>query len=403
MNYELKNLHNHPLGKPAKKLFPLEAGYTNLNNGSFGTVPLYVEEVRRHWLAKSERNPDKWLRLEYFQEYDRVRDEVADYVGAKKENLVFVQNATTGVNSIVRSLKFQPGEKVLYFSTTYNAVKQLLYYLQEAQGLSLVEAPIDFPFKDEEVLKIIDELINKQQNIKLAIVDAISSAPGVIFPFEKLIRLFKSKGILVLVDAAHAYGQIPLKLEEFGADFFVTNIHKWGHCARPCALLHVAENHQADVHPSAISHGYETRKFYDDFQWTGTTDLSQIMSVSAALEFRKAVGEERILTYIHELAVKGGRQVASILGTEVIGDEHQIGAMVNIRLPLSSEHGDKYIRGLAETLLKNFNIALMVYQYKINWYIRLSAQIFNSLEEFEMVGHLIRDLIEGRSPPSPKF
>ncbi|KAK9766022.1 hypothetical protein K7432_005191 [Basidiobolus ranarum] len=399
MEDELKSLHNHPLGEAARKLYSLEPGYINLNNGSFGTVPLYVEKARRSWLERGEKNPDKWLRLDYVQEYDRVRNEVADYVGADKENLVFVPNATAGICSVIRSLRFTPGEKVVYFSTTYDAVQQLLFYLQETQGLSLIEAPVDFPFKDEEFLFAMEELLDREHDVKLLIVDAISSLPGVIFPFQQLVRICKSKGILVLVDAAHAYGQIPLKLEELDADYFVTNIHKWGQCSRPCALLHVAEKHQADIHPTSISHGYATRKFYDDFLWTGTNDYSQIMSVTAALQFRKAIGEERILTYIHELARQGGQLVAEILGTEVIGDEHQTGAMVNIRLPLSDQHGDKYIRHLVVTLLENYNIAITVYQYRNIWYTRLSAQIYNYLDEFETVGHLAKALIEGKNPP----
>ncbi|KAK9765916.1 hypothetical protein K7432_005384 [Basidiobolus ranarum] len=400
MQDELKSLHNHPLGKAARNLYPLEPGYINLNNGSFGTVPHYVEKVRRNWLDRGEKNPDKWLRLEYIPEYNRVRNEVADYVGADKENLVFVPNATSGICSVIRSLKFNSGEKVAYFSTTYDSVQQLLYYLQDTQELSLVEVPVNFPFKDEEFVHAMEDLLDREQNIKLLIVDAISSTPGIVFPFKELVRLCKSKGILVLVDAAHAYGQIPLKLEEYDADFFVSNIHKWGQCARPCALLHVAKRHQANIHPSSISHGYATRKFYDDFQWTGTNDYSQIMSVTAALEFRQAIGEQRILTYIHEMALQGGRLVAQILGTEVVGDEHQIGAMVNIRLPLSSQHGDTYIRGLAEIILEKYNVALMVYQYRDTWYTRLSAQIYNYLEEFEAVGHLLKDVIEGKSPAS---
>ncbi|ORX98406.1 PLP-dependent transferase, partial [Basidiobolus meristosporus CBS 931.73] len=356
MDPSLASLRQIPFGQSARKLYPLEPGYTNLNNGSFGTVPLYVEAARREWLDRSEKNPDKWLRHDYFQQYERVRDEVADYVGAEKENLVFVQNATNGVNSVVRSLNFKPEEKVVYFSTTYNAVKQLLFYLRDSQRLSLVEVQVDFPFKDEDLLKQVGELLDREPNIKLAIVDAISSVPALLFPFVELNKLFKSRGITVLVDGAHAYGQIPLKLEECGADFFVTNIHKWGQSSRPCALLYATKKQQMNIHPSSISHGYETRSFYEDFQWTGTTDLSQIMSVSAALAYRKAIGEERILRYIHELAVKGGQKVATILGTEVIGDEHQIPAMVNVRLPLSAQHGDKHIRQLAVTLLQKFNV-----------------------------------------------
>jgi isopenicillin-N epimerase len=250
-------------GKEIRKEWLLDEDVIFLNHGSFGACPRSVLAVQREWQERMEAEPVRFLTRELPQHLDAARTELATFVGSRAEDLVFVQNATDGANAVLRSLlpTFKPGDELLTASHAYRAVRQTMVYVAGLSGATVVDAQVPFPITDaEEVTDAIARAITLRT--AFAAIDHITSPTGVIFPIKQIITLFKERGIPVLIDGAHAPGQIDLDLDTLGADYYIGNCHKWLYAPKGAALLWVDKKHQSKIHPTVISHflggGFQT-------------------------------------------------------------------------------------------------------------------------------------------------
>ncbi|KAI8063646.1 pyridoxal phosphate-dependent transferase [Gilbertella persicaria] len=382
------------LGKQVRDQFLFEPDYTPLNHGSYGALPKPLLSTLSELRQKVEQNPDRWLRRDMFPELDANKASIANLVHVNPQELVFVFNAMTGINTVARSLALQPSDKILYFNTAYNSVESTLEFIKDAEKIHLVRIDLAYPMCDQDVLDKIKRTIeyeNSLQNgpIKVCFMDAISSVPAVLFPFKEAIQLVKQYHILSMVDGAHAIGHIPLDLSDLDPDFFITNCHKWLYAPRGCAVLYVPFRNQQLIHPAIINSAYN-KSFQLEFAWPGTADFSNFMCINAALAFRESIGgEEAIMAYCHDLAVRGGHLVADILGTDLFYSPGL--AMVNVRLPLTTDLPEhEVIQLFIDKLLYDHHCMAPVYQHNHTWYARLSAQVYNDLDDFKRVAKALQ-------------
>jgi selenocysteine lyase/cysteine desulfurase len=188
---------------------------------------------------------------------------------------------------------------------------------------------------------------------------------------------------------------VPIDLKALGADYYITNCHKWLYAARGSAVLYVDKAHQGQVHPAHISWFYkEPSSFQDEFFTTGTMDYSPYMTIPAALQFRRELGEARIRNYMHNLAVQGGKYLAEKFGTLVLQTEEQTGSMVDVALPLTVELEDTRLtyEFWMTSLLDRFKLYAPPYKHNGRWWIRVSAQIYNDMTDFEKAGNVFTTL-----------
>ncbi|RIB04131.1 pyridoxal phosphate-dependent transferase [Gigaspora rosea] len=363
-------------GHSLRSKFLLEDDFIPLNNGSFGAYPKVIREALNSYREKFESNPDLWIR----------------------RNLGI---DTTGINAVLKSIIYESGDKIIYFSTSHNAVKNSLQFVRDRiyDKLELLKVEINYPISDEELISKIIGIIQEEHQkpnsrIKLAVVDAISSVPGAILPLKQILSILRQHNILSVVDGAQSVGQIPLDLKDLDPDYFVTSCHKWLYCAFSVAILYVPERNKKNLRPPVTSVYYDIG-FTQEFSWVGAQDYSSYLTVLPALEFRRAIGgEEKILTYCHDLAVKGGKLIASILGTEIMGPEHIIPNMVNIRLPVDISNERISVEVLNNLLFEKYRCYVLPYKHNGYWYIRASAQIYNDLSDFENVGKILKEICE---------
>ena len=274
-----------------KTLFLLDDDVHFLNHGSFGACPRAVFEVYQTWQRRLERQPVLFLGREMDALDQQARQALGTYLHTAAENLVFIPNATHGVNIVARSLVLGPGDEILSTDHEYGACDYAWEFVCKKTGATLIHRPIPLPTQtSEEIVEQFWQGVTSRT--KVIFLSHITSPTALRLPVEAICARGRQAGILTLIDGAHAPGQIPLDLDATGADFYVGNAHKWMLCPKGAGFLYVRPEAQKLVEPLIVSWGYHatpenTRgsQFLDKLGWTGTKDPAAALSVPAAIAF----------------------------------------------------------------------------------------------------------------------
>ncbi|CAC5373933.1 EGT2 [Mytilus coruscus] len=378
-----------------EKEFDLKDGVTFINHGSYGVVPLRVQEAQNRVLYEINSFPDLWFRINRRIKQDESLRLIAEFVNTETDDLVFVQNATTGVNTVLKSFKFDKGDVILCTDNTYAAIKNTCSATAELPGAKDIRVEyIDLKFpivNEDEVVEMFREYFKNNPTVKLAVIDHITSPSAIRMPIEKLIPLCKEFGVLSLIDGAHAPGQIPLNLKELDADFYTGNFHKWLYTPRGCAILYVKRAHQDWVRPLVTSHGHKTT-FQNDFFEQGTRDDSPYCVAPDALTFYKDIGGyDKIYGYVDDLLNKATNMLTTSWKTEKLQIPRSMEApfMRMVRLPKlkglsSGTDSNQYI---VDTILK-YRIVVATVFIDDDFYCRLSANIYNTILDYQALCHV---------------
>ena len=389
-----------------KKFWPLDPKVAFLNHGSFGSCPLPVLDFQRALRDRLERQPVQFLVRDMESLLDQARGALAQFTGARPENLVFVPNATSGVNTVLRSLTFAPGDELLVTDQEYNACRNALIYVAEQFGAKVVVANVPFPFKTaadliEPILRCVTP------RTKLALVDHVTCETGMVMPIPALLKELTARGVDTLVDGAHGPGMVPLNLDGLGAAYYTGNCHKWLCGPKTAGFIHVRRDRQQLIHPLSISHGWNTRRtdrsrFLIEFGWTGTWDPSACLSVPEALRFMEKLvpgGWPEIMARNHSLAVEGRNILCQALKIAAPCPDECIGSMASVPLPDARENElasqPLFIDPLQDQLLARHGIEVPV----IPWpgfpkrLIRISAQLYNSREQWQLLAGALREIL----------
>lgn len=386
--------------------WPLELGIIFLNHGSFGSCPRPVLQFQQELRDRLERQPVQFFVRDLEGLLDESRAALAQFAGARAEDLVFVPNATSGVNTVLRSLQFQPGDELLVTNHEYNACRNALAYAANRAGAKVVVAPIPFPLpSDEPVLEAV--LGRVTARTRLALLDHVTSPTAIILPIARLVKELAARGVDVLVDGAHAPGMVPLDLSGLGAAYYTGNCHKWLCGPKTAGFLHVRSDKQNEIHPLSISHGLTTprqdrSRFLIEFAWTGTTDPTAGLSVGETLQFMGRLlpgGWPEIMARNRELALAAQKMLCQTLQIPPPAPPHMIGSMAAVPLPDTApgkEAGPPlYSDVLQDYLLTRHRIEVPV----IPWpaapkrLLRVSAQLYNSITDYETLARVLPEAV----------
>ena len=366
-------------GRGLRRRFLLEPGTAFLNHGSFGAAPRAVLAAADRWRRRMEANPDCFLREVLPGALRAAAARLAGFLKSEEKDLVFVENATSGVNAVLRSLKFRPGDEILATTHSYNAVRQAIRHVCSTSGAKYVEARIALPVKNAfELEKAIQNRFTRAT--RLLVLDHISSPTGLIFPVKRLARLARERGAQVLVDGAHAAGQVELDIPSLGVDWYTGNCHKWLYAPKGCGFLWARRGRQKELHPTVISHGYG-KGLAAEFDWTGTRDFSSWLAVTDAIDFFLELNPSRIRSYCHRLVADAANGISEAWNTPLDGPPELHGSMMATRLPQSLQRRDP--RQLMSELLARHRIVVAVMQIDGALWARISAQVYNTPEDYE--------------------
>jgi isopenicillin-N epimerase len=382
-----------------QRFWLLDRNITFLNHGSFGACPRHVLEVQAKLRSQLENEPLRFFGREWEPLLDASRSKLGEFLGANKEDLVFVPNATTGVNAVLRSLKFAADDELLTTNHEYNACRNALDFVASRAGAKVVVANIPFPIESPQ--QVIDGILGKvTPKTRLVLLDHITSQTGLIFPIQQIIRELQQRNLDVLVDGAHAPGMIPLNLREIDPTYYTGNCHKWLCAPKGAAFLYVKPEKQAEIRPLTISHGANSTfshksRFQLEFDWMGTDDPTAYMCVSEAIQFMGSFlpsGWDELMQRNHDLVVEGREIICSALDVVPPCSQEMIGSMATIPLPKAF---DQYSNmSLHDRLFDEFGIEVQILPWQIEpkLLIRISAQLYNTLEQYEYLGKVLREL-----------
>jgi isopenicillin-N epimerase len=392
---------------PWADLWLLDPAVDYLNHGSFGACPKAILENQSELRLRLEREPVDFLVRALPGLLAEARAALAGFVGADGDDLAFVPNATAGVNAVVRSLAFSPGDEILTTDHAYAACRKTLDYVAARTGARVVVAEVPFPLHGEDDV-IEPVLAAVTPRTRLAMLDHVTSPTALVFPIERLVAGLSACGVDTLVDGAHALGMVPLDLTRLGAAYCTANAHKWLCAPKGAAFLHVRKDRQRGLHPVAISHGYERGepRFLKEFDWTGTPDPTATFCIPDCITYLGGLlpgGWPAVMAANRALALKARVILCEALGVSTPAPESMIGAMASVLLPAPAPGSPAGRLGREE--LADWMRARGVESWFYDWpvgggsggkLVRVSAQLYNTAEQFvRLAGLLAEALREG--------
>ena len=395
-------------GHPLRSQFLLAANYTNLNHGSYGAVPSSVLQAKEAWLVHIEANSDMWFRYEMFHVLDTLEKTAATFLNADHKSIVFVRNASNGLNAVLRSLLNGVSgfakKKVLILSEAYQMVKNCLAFLEMEFSQQVVTVNVTYPYDETALLNSVESVFasNPAGTFGFASFSHIVSVPGIILPAKKLVQICKQYGVLAMIDGAHVPGQIALDLTDIGAHIYIGNLHKWMYTPKGSAILYVSEDTQSMIYPSVISEeGQGPSRFKIGFRYEGTDDVTSYMAFPAALQFVTSLGgPTAVMAYTHCLAVQGGQILSTAWNTTTMTTEANMGAMVDVMLPqpqngtLISTLPTRLLQGEASNGLVTYVPMYSVpYNGQATWFARVSGQVYNDLTDYQRLAEAVVELL----------
>jgi isopenicillin-N epimerase len=383
-------------------LWTLDPEVTFLNHGSFGACPKAVLGVQQKLRSHLEQEPIRFFGREWEPLIDNARSKLAEFVGADREDLVFVNNATTGVNSVLRSLSFSGEDEILTTNHEYNACRNALDFIASRTGARIVIAKIPFPIDSpQQVIAAVMERVSAKT--RLALLDHITSQTGLIFPIQQLVKELQQRGVDTLVDGAHAPGMIALNLREIGATYYTGNCHKWLCAPKGAAFLYVQRDQQPEIRPLTISHGANSprtdkTRFQLEFDWTGTDDPTAYMCVPEAIAFMGSLlpgGWSELRQRNHQLVLEARQLLCQALGVIPPCPESMIGSMAVVPMPSNWEN--RHFMSVHDELFDQFGIQVQVvpWQESPKLLLRISAQIYNTLEQYAYLAKALSEMVSG--------
>lgn len=389
-----------PDGRPSFAAhWSLDPSVAYLNHGSFGACPSAVLAAQSGLRAELEREPVDFLVRTLPARLAAAREALAHFLGADPDDLVFVPNATAGVNAVLRSLDLAPGDELLTTSHVYPACRKAMELVAERTGARVVVAEVPFPLADEEeIVRPVLEAATRRT--RLALLDHVTSPTALVFPLARLVAALGERGVETLVDGAHAPGMVPLALDELGAAYYAGNAHKWLCAPKGSAVLHVRRDRQGTTRPLATSHGFSRvpgpARFRAEFDWTGTCDPTPWLSIPAALAHLGGLlpgGWPELMATNRALALEARSRLLAAIGAPTPAPAPMIGSMASVLLPAPAAGTPAALLSPEELAgwFRERGVETWLYPWPApgGALLRLSAQLYNRLDDYDRLSRLL--------------
>ena len=389
---------SHSFGHAMLAHWALDPAVTYLNHGTVGATPRRVLEAQQRLRDEMERQPSQFL-LRELTAIDmgarnpappRMRaaaERVGEFLGVRGTDLVFVDNATTGMNAVLHSLVLKPGDEILITSHGYGAVANAASFVARERGATVKRVELSYrPSDPSEIPPAIAAAIGERTRV--VVVDHVTSETALLLPIQEIAARCRAKGVPVLVDGAHAPGAIALDIPSLGVDWYVANLHKWAWVPRSSGILWAPPARQAGLHPTVISWGLD-QGFTSEFDLVGTRDATMHLAAPAAIDLMRELGVEAVREHNHTLAWSAARMLAARWGTTLGVPESMIATMVTVPLPERMGATRDDAARLRDALLFEDRIEIQLHAAQGRLWVRISAQIYNQMSDYERLAEAV--------------
>jgi isopenicillin-N epimerase len=369
-------------GRAVRGLWQLDPNGVFLNHGSFGACPTEVQAAQDAIRRRMEAQPDVFFRREIQPDNPAstiraAAARIAKLVGCSGDDLAFVENATSGVQAAMNSIDFKPGDRILVTDHGYNAVRLMVEARCRETGAEPLVVAIPVPTTPDGAAQRIADAVTPA--VRLAIVDHITSPTGIVLPLDRIVPSLRRHGALVFVDGAHGVGQVALDLPAIGADWYVSNAHKWLFAPKGSAFLYASKEAAARTRPIVVSH-YVESGFPRSFDYVGTRDNSSWLAVPAAIDFFERLGPAALHAYQAQLIDKATELMASV-GAEPIASRDMSAAMRSFLLDWKGEATRETARAFLGRLWDEERIQVAAMAFEGRMLLRVSAQAYVDEED----------------------
>jgi isopenicillin-N epimerase len=377
------------------KRWSLDPAIVHLNHGSYGGCPYAVTLTATAWRARLEAAPMRFLVLDWQTELDRARASLAAFISAPADRLVFVPSSTIGLAIALNSVELAAGDEIVTTDQAYRACMNQLKRLAAARGATISVVTIPLPFDAGALVDAVARAITPRT--RLAVFDHITSPTALRLPIEPLVALATARGIPVLVDGAHAPGQIALDVSAIGATWYVGNCHKWLCAPKGSGFLVVADG--AAALPVVTSHGASPEygpdnRLHAELDWSGTHDPTSHLTVPSAIATVAVEGGgwPAIFARNHALACELRRRIVEGLGhghgAPPLAPDDALGCMAAI--PIQIPPGTAPFTLQLQLLRDGWEIPIV--DCAQGRFVRVSAHLYNHAGEADLLVAKLRSL-----------
>jgi isopenicillin-N epimerase len=385
-------------GRSMREHWLLDPDVTYLNHGTVGAPPRRVLQKQQVLRDEMERQPSRFVLRELNGEqpmpwrlesrYREAIAQIAPFLGARPDDLVFVPNVTTGLNAVLRSVSLGPTDEVLISDLAYGAIALAARTVARDRGATLRTVEMPFPLRDSG--DVLDAFVRAlTPRTKLVVVDHITAQTALVLPVAAIAAECRARGVPVLVDGAHAPGSIAVNIAAIGADWYAANLHKWAHAPRSCGILWSRPEHQATLHHPIVSWG-SGRGFHAEFEHHATCDPTSYLAAPEGVALLREWDYDAALAYMHSLAVEAGRVLTDRWETTLDIPNDMRGAMITVPLPEDAGATAGDATRLRLSLLVDEGIEVQLHAWRGRLWARVSAQVYNDRSDIVRLADAVR-------------
>ena len=390
-----------PYRSELSKHWILDPNITFLNHGSFGACPKLILDEQTKLRTSLESDPVTFMESTVRELWAESLVRLSKFINADSEGMTFVTNATSGINTVLKSLDLKPNDEIIVLDHSYQACWNAVDSITKKTGAKTVVATIPFPIDSNE--QIIEEILQKvTEKTRLVLVDTVTSPTGLRLPFEELVSELQSRNVDVLLDAAHGPGIVPLDIKKLDPAYVTGNAHKWLCTPKGSAFLYIREDRRNRIRPLSVSHGAsisgtEQERFRFEFDWTGTQDPTAWLCIPTAIDHIGSMlsdGWPAIMDYNTNLAIQGRNLLLESLGTPKPSPDSMIVGLAAVLLPGSEVLTTSALEPdpLHTLLLEKYRIQVPVFGWPHHnkRYLRIASYLYNSIEEYEYLAEVLK-------------
>jgi isopenicillin-N epimerase len=368
--------------------FGLDPDILHLNHGAYGVAPVVVRQAAAAWRERAERNPHRFNRVELGGLVAAARERAAGFLGVDPSRAAWVRNVSEGVSAVLGSLELRSGDELVISTHGYGAVRKALSHHAARAGARIVEAAYPVGAEDDVIVSAYAAACSPRT--RLVVIDRITSPTATVVPVAAVAAAAAGAGTSVLVDAAHAPGQLHDDIAALGADHWVGNLHKWAYTSRGSAILWSRPG--ASVTPTVLSWRLQDG-YAASFDHPGTSDYAGWLAAADGLAYWEALGGWDAVARLAGLVTDGQKRVAEALGVTL--DRLPVTPAPAMRLvPLpdgvlaSPDRVDPFYEALSQQ-----RVEVAPVHFDGAGYLRIAAAPYNTPDDYDRLADTVRELL----------